>query len=111
MSVQVEQMRKDLAGMLSHDLGNPVLSIQKAMHLLADEALGPMNADQREVAGLALETSRQLYGMVTDFLDIYRYENHRLVLRKTDFDNTMTPWPPGRMDIFPKISAPTIWLP
>jgi signal transduction histidine kinase len=72
--------------MLSHDLGNPVLSIQKAMRLLADEALGPMNADQREVASLALETSRQLYGMVTDFLDIYRYENHRLVLRKTDFD-------------------------
>jgi hypothetical protein len=53
--VGVEQMRKDLAGMLSHDLGNPVLSIQKAMHLLADEALGPMNAGQREVAGLALK--------------------------------------------------------
>jgi PAS domain S-box-containing protein len=83
---KLERMREDLAGMLSHDLGNPVLSIQKAMRLLADGTLGPLNDDQREVAGLALETSRQLYGMVTDFLDIYRYENHRLVLRKTDFD-------------------------
>lgn len=84
--MKLEQMRKDLAGMLSHDLGNPVLSIQKAMRLLADGTLGPMNADQREIAGLALETSRQLYGMVTDFLDIYRYENHRLVLRRSKFN-------------------------
>ena len=83
---KLERMRNDLAVMLSHDMGNPVLSIQKAMRLLANGTLGPLTIDQREVAGLALETSRQLYGMATDFLDIYLYENHRLVLQKTEFD-------------------------
>ena len=83
---RLQQIREDLAGMLSHDLGNPVLSIQKAMSLLADGGLGPLNDAQQEIAGLALLTSRQLYGMVTDFLDIYRHENRRLFLHKTIFD-------------------------
>jgi len=82
------QMKEDLFGMLTHDMGNPILSMQKAMELLVDETLGPLNNDQKELAGLALETSHQLYGMAADFLDIYRHENNRFMLRKLPVDIT-----------------------
>jgi PAS domain S-box-containing protein len=79
---KLERMKDDLIGMLTHDMGNPVLSIQKAIQLITDEALGPLNGAQLEVMRLALGTSQQLLGMVTDFLDIYRSENGQFLLRK-----------------------------
>lgn len=79
---KAERMKEDLIGMLTHDMGNPVLSIQKAMQLLVDETLGRLNENQAEVIRLALGTSHQLLSMVTDFLDIYRKENGQFLLRK-----------------------------
>ena len=57
---KAERMKEDLIGMLTHDMGNPVLSIQKAMQLLVDETLGRLNENQAEVIRLALGTSHQL---------------------------------------------------
>lgn len=82
----MERMKEDLIGMLTHDMGNPILSIQRALQLLADSALGSLNKAQAEVTGLALDTSHQLLGMVTDFLDIYRDENGQFLLRKSRID-------------------------
>ena len=83
---KVERMKEDLIGMLTHDMGNPVLSIQKAMQLLVDETLGRLNESQTEVIRLALGTSHQLLSIVTDFLDIYRKENGQFLLRKLLID-------------------------
>ena len=79
---KLERMKEDLIGMLTHDMGNPILSIQKAIQLLTEEAIGPLNSVQLEVMRLALGTSQQLEGMVTDFLDIYRNENGQFLLRR-----------------------------
>ncbi|MBC2709620.1 MAG: PocR ligand-binding domain-containing protein [Desulfosarcina sp.] len=43
---KAERMKEDLIGMLTHDMGNPVLSIQKAMQLLVDETLGRLKNGQ-----------------------------------------------------------------
>ncbi|MBI5014459.1 MAG: PocR ligand-binding domain-containing protein [Deltaproteobacteria bacterium] len=83
---KIERMKEDLVGMLTHDMANPVLSIQKAIQILLNEDLGFVNDEQREVMELALSTSRQLHGMVAEFLDIYRSENGRFLLRKHAFD-------------------------
>jgi PAS domain S-box-containing protein len=83
---RIEKMKEDLLGMLTHDLGNPVLSMQKAMQLLTDGKLGSLNTDQKEIMGLALQTGDQLYGMVTDFLDTYKHENGQFLLRPIEFD-------------------------
>ena len=81
-----ERMKNDLIGMLTHDMGNPILSIQKAIKLMADGTLGELNLSQKEIMNLALTTSNQLLGMVTDFLDIYQNENGRFLLRKFPTD-------------------------
>ncbi len=83
---KIEQIKADLVGMLTHDMGNPVLSIQKAIQLMVDETLGELSQHQMEIMNLALGTSHQLLGMVTDFLDIYRKENGKFLLRKLSMD-------------------------
>ena len=83
---KMEQMKEDLVGMLTHDMGNPIISIQSAHKLLLNQCLGELNKTQLEILDLALETGTQLYGIVTDFLDIYRSENGQFLLRKNLID-------------------------
>ena len=80
---KIEQMKEDLIGMITHDLRNPVLSLERALQILSGGMLGPLNVDQKPVMDLALVTCHQLFGMVSDILDIYRNENGKLVLRYT----------------------------
>jgi len=84
--MKIARLKEDLIGMMTHDLGNPVFSIQKAMQLLASGVIGPLNANQEELIRLAMNTTQQLSGMVMDYLDIYRYENGKLRLRKELLD-------------------------
>ncbi len=84
--VKIAQLKEDLIGMMTHDLGNPIFSIQKAMQLLANGVLGPLNTEQEELIRLTTNTTQQLSGMVMDYLDIYRYENGKLRLRKQILD-------------------------
>ncbi len=81
---KMERMKEDLVGMLTHDMGNPILSIQSVLQLLVDNQLGHLNDIQLETLRLALATGNQLHGIVADFLDIYRSENGRFLLRKQD---------------------------
>ena len=80
---KLERMKEDLIGMITHDLRNPVLSLERALQIVVGETLGPLNADQKNVLDLALLTSHQLYGLVSDILDIYRNENGKFILRYT----------------------------
>ncbi|MBW2668302.1 MAG: PocR ligand-binding domain-containing protein [Deltaproteobacteria bacterium] len=83
---KTERMKNDLVGMLTHDMGNPILSIQKAIELMVNGTLGQLKPSQMEIMDLALTTSNQLLGMVTDFLDIYQNENGQFLLRKLPID-------------------------
>lgn len=79
---RLERMKEDLIGMITHDLRNPVLSLERILLLLVNGALGPLNDAQKNVMELALVTSHQLFGMVSDILDIYRKENGKFALRR-----------------------------
>lgn len=75
-----ERLKADLIGMLTHDMRNPILSIQRGMKILLDQYLGPLSAQQQELVSLAYDSSHQLLGMVSDFLDIFRDESGGLSL-------------------------------
>lgn len=83
---KMEKMKEDLVGMLTHDMGNPIISIQKVLQLLVDQGLGELNMIQMEMLRLALGTGGQLLGIVNDFLDIYRSENGQFLLKKYSVD-------------------------
>lgn len=68
---QIEQMKEDLIGMLTHDMGNPILSIQRVLELLLDGHLGTLNEKGGDLVSLALNSNHKLSGMVSNFLDIF----------------------------------------
>lgn len=80
---RLERMKEDLVGMLTHDLRNPILSLQKVLQLIFNDTLGPLNLKQKSVMELALATCHQLAGMVSDILDLYRDESGQFVLHRT----------------------------
>ncbi len=78
-----ERMKADLVDMITHDMRNPILSMQKVLQLIVTGTIGPLNVQQKNVMELALATCHQLSGMVSDILDIYRNENGQFVLHRT----------------------------
>jgi len=83
---QVEKMKEDLVGMLTHDMRNPILAINKTLELLSTERLGSINENQKKIMQLAISTNDQLGSMVNAFLDIFRDDNGRFELHRNDFD-------------------------
>lgn len=83
---KMARMKEDLIGMLTHDMRNPILSVQKALDLMVNGTLGPLNENQAQIMELALVTSNQLFGMVSDLLDIYREENGSFLLHRSQID-------------------------
>ena len=77
---RIAKMKQDLVGMLTHDMRNPILAVDRALELLSRERLGPINERQNKILKLAINTNDQLGGMVNAFLDIFRDENNRFTL-------------------------------
>jgi PAS domain S-box-containing protein len=82
----VELMKEDLIGMVTHDMKNPVLSLQKAIELMVSGSIGSLNENQLEIMNLALDTTHQLFSMVSNLLDVYLKENGQFLLYKTSID-------------------------
>jgi PAS domain S-box-containing protein len=88
---KVEKMKEDLIGMLTHDMGNPVLSIQRVLELMLDGHLGSLNERGGDLVSLALNSTHKLSGMVSNFLDIFLDECTGLSLCQVpgDMDSTL----------------------
>jgi PAS domain S-box-containing protein len=100
---KIDRMKEDFIGMVAHDIKSPILSMQKAVELLINGALGPLSSDQTVVMRMVLDTTHQLYGIVSHLLDIYRRENGRFLLEKTVFDmNDVIRESIGRLKLFAK---------
>lgn len=83
---EVRRMKEDLVGMITHDMVNPILSLQRAIQLMIDRSLGPLEARQMEIMQLALSTTHQLFGMTNNLLDIYRNESGKFLLQLSVLD-------------------------
>ncbi|MEZ4485750.1 MAG: ATP-binding protein [Syntrophotaleaceae bacterium] len=82
----VEKMKSDLFGMLTHDMINPILAVKSALKLLLDGQVGSLTSDQKDILQMAASTNHGLLGMVSDFLDVYRQSYGMLALRRSRFD-------------------------
>jgi PAS domain S-box-containing protein len=77
---RVERMKEDLIGMLTHDMGNPILSIQRVLELMLDGHIGSLSERGSDLVSLALDSTHKLSGMVSNFLDIFLDEGNALSL-------------------------------
>jgi signal transduction histidine kinase len=76
----VDQLKSDMVSTVSHELKTPLTSVQMAIHLLLEEAVGPLTPKQIELLLAARQDSDRLLGMVNDLLDLTRIEQGRVQL-------------------------------
>jgi signal transduction histidine kinase len=82
----LEELRQEFVGMLSHDMRNPLSAVIATLDLALDGSLGPLNSDQRQFLGNAMNDSRRMLEMLNDFLDGYKYGAVELKLEKAEID-------------------------
>lgn len=76
----VDQLKSDMVSTVSHELKTPLTSVQMAVHLLLEEAVGPLTPKQAELLLAARQDSDRLLAMINDLLDLTRIEQGRVQL-------------------------------
>jgi signal transduction histidine kinase len=71
---------------VSHELKTPLTSLQMVVHLLLEEAVGPLTSKQTELLLAARQDSDRLLGMINDLLDLTRIEQGRVALDQQPVD-------------------------
>lgn len=75
-----QELKRSAVTTVSHQLRNPLTSIRMSLHLLLEEKLGVLNAQQTELLLAAREESERLTGMVDELLDLDRMESGKTSL-------------------------------
>ena len=73
----LDQVKSDLVATASHELKTPLTSIRLALHLLLEEAVGPLAPKQTELLLDARDNAERLLAVVNNLLDLARLEQGR----------------------------------
>jgi signal transduction histidine kinase/ActR/RegA family two-component response regulator len=79
--IRASRAKSDFLGSMSHELRTPLNAIIGFSELLAHGIAGPLNAEQLEYVGHALEGGKHLLTLINDILDLTKVEAGRLDLR------------------------------
>ena len=71
---RLDQLKSDMVSTVSHELKTPLTGVQMAVHLLLEEAVGPLNPKQVELMLAARQDADRLLAMIEDLLDLTRIE-------------------------------------
>lgn len=75
---ELEKQRDDLTHMIVHDLRTPLTSVIAGMQTM--EMVGDLNADQQDMASIAISGGETLLGMINDLLDVEKMESGSMQL-------------------------------
>jgi two-component system, NtrC family, sensor histidine kinase KinB len=70
----LDEVKSNLVATVSHELKTPLTGVRLAVHLLLEEAAGPLSPKQTELLLDARENSERLLGMVENLLNLARLE-------------------------------------
>jgi signal transduction histidine kinase len=73
----LDQVKSDLVATVSHELKTPLTSLRLALHLLLEEAVGPLTVKQTELLVDARDNAERLLAMINNLLDLARLEHGR----------------------------------
>ena len=74
------EQRETYVATLTHDLKTPTIAQIKALDLLLNDHMGPLNNEQRELLLLTKDSCNFMYEMLSTLLSTYKYENGDYVL-------------------------------
>ena len=78
---QLAAMKEELAGMLVHDLRNPLTSILGYTEILFEGLAGEVSEQQREHLASVYSSGQRLLDMINDILDVYKMEEKKLKIK------------------------------
>jgi signal transduction histidine kinase len=83
--IELEKLRDDLTHMIVHDLKNPLEGILSSAELFKGGFLGQLNDNQLKFINIIFFNARRLSNLAMDLLDIRRFEEKKLSIRKEEF--------------------------
>lgn len=86
----LDQLKGDFVATAGHELKTPLTGLQLAVHLLLEEAAGPLTAKQAELLSDARENAERLRALVDQLLALARLEDRRELL-------SIRPQPPDEL--------------
>lgn len=85
-----EKLRNDFIHHVSYELRSPLNNINGFVHLLNEQATGPLNQKQLEYLGYVSKSSAALLAIVDDILDLATIDDDAMALEITDVDVAAT---------------------
>lgn len=71
---ELDRLKTEFIGVAAHELRTPVSSLMLSAELLEEGAVGPLNAEQREIVKIQREDLQRLEHLMRDLLDVTRLE-------------------------------------
>ena len=84
-----DELKDDLVATVAHEFRTPLTSLRMAIHLLAEQTVGPLNETQLDLVGAAREECERLQGIVDDLLDLARIRSGRLELHPREISTEL----------------------
>lgn len=78
---QLEKVKNDFIGTISHELKTPLTSLMMGISLFADKGLGELNEKQRDTLELIKEDTERLNGLVNNLLELTKIESNKAILK------------------------------
>lgn len=82
---QLDRMKSEFVSTVSHELRTPLNIIIGHGEVLEDELFGSLNGHQKRYISNIVRSSRHLYDLVQDILDLSKIESGRLTLHRRRF--------------------------
>jgi two-component system, NtrC family, sensor histidine kinase KinB len=81
-----DELKTDLVATVAHEFRTPLTSLRMAVHLMLEQAAGPLTDKQAELLYAAREDCERMQSMVDDLLDLSRIEGGVLDVRPQPTD-------------------------
>jgi signal transduction histidine kinase len=81
-----EELSNDVVATVAHELRTPLTSLRMAVHLLAENTVGPLTDKQGDLVFAAREDCDRLQAIVDELLDLSRLAADRIELRLAHLD-------------------------
>jgi signal transduction histidine kinase len=81
-----DELKSDLVSTVSHELKTPLTSTRMAVHMLAQQSVGALNAKQLRLVTAAKDDTDRLHRIIENLLDMSRIESEGQLLKLMPMD-------------------------
>ena len=85
---EIIKQRNQFIAALKHDLKTPVIAQIRSLNILCKETADKMSPMQKELLNLTLDSTKEMYDMISSLLNSYKFENNEISLHYSEVNIT-----------------------